>query len=175
MNTARTTRKTSLAQAGTRTAAALLLAGILALAGCQTTPHGKLTAQQVETLQQQGFHLTDQGWELDLSEKVLFGFDEDAIPAERQTNLRRIGQALLGAGIGHVRLDGHTDDAGGTDYNRKLSLRRAQAIAGVLVSAGFARHDIEVRALGMSQPVADNRTPEGRAQNRRVAIIVTVD
>ena len=145
------------------------------LAGCQTAPYRKLTAQQVETLRQQGFHLTGPGWELDLSEKVLFGFDDDAIPPERQSNLRRIGQALLGAGIDHVRLDGHTDDAGSTDYNLKLSLRRAQAIAGVLVSAGFARDDIEVRALGMSRPVADNHTPEGRAQNRRVAIIVTVD
>lgn len=175
MGTARTTRKTASAHACARATAALLLAGALALAGCQTAPYRKLTAQQVETLRQQGFHLTGLGWELDLSEKVLFGFDDDAIPPERQNNLRRIGQVLLGVGIDHVRLDGHTDDAGSTDYNLKLSLRRAQAIAGVLVSAGFARDDIEVRALGMSRPVADNHTPEGRAQNRRVAIIVTVD
>jgi len=165
----------SMAQAAGRAAAAILLGGALALAGCQSVPHGGLSAQQVQTLTQEGFHLTANGWELDLSEKVLFGFDEDTIPPERQASIRRIAQVLLAAGIDHIRLDGHTDDAGTDEYNLRLSLHRAHTIAGMFAAAGYARANIETRALGMSRPVADNNTPEGRAQNRRVSIIVTVD
>jgi len=54
-------------------------------------------------------------------------------------------------------------------------VRRAEAVARLLAGAGFAPESIEVRGRGKSRPVADNRTAAGRAENRRVAIVVSVD
>ena len=155
--------------------AAVTLAG-LALAGCQTTPSaGRLSTAQVAVLQQEGFVQTGEGWELGLTDKVLFGFNEDLIEGDRAANVQRLGRALSGVGIERLRVDGHTDDAGTAEYNQSLSVRRAEAVARLLADAGFARDNIEVRGLGKSRPVADNRTAAGRAENRRVAIIVSVD
>ncbi|WP_254615786.1 OmpA family protein [Cupriavidus basilensis] len=160
---------------GSRGIAAAMIAITLALAACQTVPAPTLTPAQVEALQSQGFLLTESGWELDLSEKVLFGLNEDAISGDRQEAVQRIGLALSGAGIDYVRLDGHTDDSGSADYNQQLSVRRAEAVAKVLATTGFQAENIQVRGLGKSKPVADNRTATGRAENRRVAIVVTIE
>jgi outer membrane protein OmpA-like peptidoglycan-associated protein len=161
-----------------RLAAGALLVTVMtiavALSGCSTPPRG-LTPEQLAVLQQEGFTLTDVGWELGLSEKVLFGFDEDAIASDRVANIQRLARRLTGVGIDHVRVDGHTDDTGTAEYNQQLSLRRAEAVARVLATAGFERGNIEVRGLGKRRPVADNRTAAGRAENRRVAIVVSVD
>ncbi|WP_354679049.1 OmpA family protein [Cupriavidus plantarum] len=160
-----------------------LLVCTLAIAGCQTVPPPaapeppppKLSPTQVTVLKEKGFALTDQGWELGMPHKVLFGFDEYTITGARRTSMLDVGRALTQAGIEHVRVDGHTDDVGSDAYNRMLSLRRALAVVRLLVEAGFSRDRIEVRDLGKSRPVADNKTAAGRAENRRVAIIVTVD
>ncbi|QUN27193.1 OmpA family protein [Cupriavidus sp. KK10] len=155
--------------------AAIVLTG-LSLAGCQTAPPATgLSPAQVAVLKQEGFALTDEGWELGLSDKLLFGFNEDLIDAERAANVQRLGRALKGAGIERLRVDGHTDEAGSAEYNQSLSVRRAEAVARLLAGAGFAPESIEVRGRGKSRPVADNRTAAGRAENRRVAIVVSVD
>ncbi|QET01140.1 OmpA family protein [Cupriavidus pauculus] len=163
--------------------AVTLLVCTVAIAGCQTVPPApppeppppKLSPTQVTVLKEKGFALTDQGWELGMPHKVLFGFDEHTISGPRRYSVLDVGRALSRAGIEHVRVDGHTDDVGTDEYNRILSLRRALAVVRLLVEAGFARDHIEVRGLGKSRPVADNKTAAGRAENRRVAIIVTVD
>ena len=155
---------------------AVLVAMAAALSGCRTTPPAQgLTPEQVAVLRQEGFTLTDAGWELGRSEKVLFGFDEDVIPPDRIDSILRLARALVGIGIDRVRVDGHTDDIGTADYNQQLSLRRAEAVARVLVTASFERRNIEVRGMGKRRPVADNRTAVGRAENRRASIVVTVE
>lgn len=160
---------------GSRGLAAASVAISVALAACQTAPASQLAPAQVQALQSQGFTLTENGWELGLSEKVLFGLNEDVISGDRQEAVQRIGLALSGAGIDHVRLDGHTDDSGSADYNQQLSVRRAEAVAKVLATAGFQPENIQVRGLGKSKPVADNRTAAGRTENRRVAIVITIE
>ena len=72
------------------------------------------------------------------------------------------------AGTEVVTVIGHTDSSGSEDYNQQLSERRAQATANYLSSQGIT--DIRVIGRGESQPIADNSTPEGRAQNRRVEV-----
>jgi len=157
-------------------AAALAVAAYLVLPGCASLPPpGKLTPAQVAVLKSQGFALTNSGWELGLPHKVLFGFDEDVIAPERQAALQRMGRMLHEAGIESLRIDGHTDDAGTVEYNLLLSRRRAEAVARVLAACGFPRERLEIRGMGKGRPIADNRTAAGRAENRRVAIIVSVD
>ncbi|PZO31710.1 MAG: flagellar motor protein MotB, partial [Betaproteobacteria bacterium] len=65
---------------------------------------------------------------------------------------------------------GHTDSIGSDAYNQKLSERRAQAVKDYMVSKGVAADRIQIKGMGESQPVADNKTKEGRAKNRRVEI-----
>ena len=70
-----------------------------------------------------------------------------------------------------IEVAGHTDDRGGDDFNRKLSLDRARAVMNYLVSKGIDRNRIRARGYGMDRPVASNYTEEGRADNRRVEVI----
>jgi OOP family OmpA-OmpF porin len=67
---------------------------------------------------------------------------------------------------------GHTDSVGSDAYNQKLSVRRAEAIKAYLVSKGIEKNRIYTEGKGEKQPVADNKTAEGRAKNRRVEIEV---
>jgi OOP family OmpA-OmpF porin len=67
-------------------------------------------------------------------------------------------------------VEGHTDSVGNDDYNQKLSQRRADAVRKYLVDKGIAGARLTATGLGETQPVADNGTADGRAQNRRVVL-----
>ena len=153
----------------------LMLMAILALTGCQTAPQKGLSAAQVAVLKQQGFELTDDGWEFGLSGKVLFGSDLESLNTQSTEIVSRIGKALLGVGIERVRVDGHTDASGKETYNQQLSLRRAKSVANVLGTVGMKQENIQLRGLGSSEPVASNDTAAGRTENRRVSIVVSAD
>jgi outer membrane protein OmpA-like peptidoglycan-associated protein len=145
----------------------------LMLGGCQTPPAPEapakgLTQQQQQVLRDQGFAPSDQGWELQMSGKLLFGFDSAEVGAEARTKVQRLARALMDVGIDRLRVEGHTDDRGSDAYNLRLSLRRAEAVANVLAGEGLARENIEVKGLGRALPVV----PSDAAENRRVAIVV---
>jgi outer membrane protein OmpA-like peptidoglycan-associated protein len=154
---------------------AVLLLAVLALSGCQTAPPKGLSPAQVAVLKQQGFELTDEGWEFGLSGKVLFGSDVESLNPQSTEIVERIGKALLGVGIERVRVDGHTDASGKEAYNQQLSLRRAKSVANVLGTVGMKQENIQLQGLGSSEPVASNDTAAGRTENRRVAIVVSAD
>lgn len=154
---------------------AVLLMALLALAGCQTAPQKGLTPAQVAVLKQQGFELTDEGWEFGLSGKVLFGSDVESLNNQSTEIVERIGKALLGVGIERVRVDGHTDASGKETYNQQLSLRRAKSVAAVLSTVGMKQENIQLQGLGSKDPVASNNTAAGRTENRRVSIVVSAD
>lgn len=154
---------------------AVLLMALLALTGCQTAPQKGLTPAQVAVLKQQGFELTDEGWEFGLSGKVLFGSDVESLNSQSTEIVERIGEALLGVGIERVRVDGHTDASGKEVYNQQLSLRRAKSVANVLLTVGMKQENIQLQGLGSKEPVASNDTAAGRTENRRVSIVVSAD
>ena len=67
---------------------------------------------------------------------------------------------------------GHTDAVGSDAYNQKLSVKRAEAVKAYLVSKGIEKNRVYTEGKGEKQPVADNKTSEGRAKNRRVEVEV---
>jgi OOP family OmpA-OmpF porin len=70
-------------------------------------------------------------------------------------------------------VEGHTDALGADDYNLDLSRRRAEAVKAALATAGLPADAIRAQGLGETDPIETNDTEEGRAQNRRVVIVVT--
>ena len=151
----------------------LFFAGLLA--ACQSTPEVKPTfnAEQIATLKEQGFRHTDEGWELSFTDKLLFEFDDAKLTPPSRSAIQKISAALLKVGINHMRVEGHTDNEGTEAYNNKLSLARANMVADTMSATGIARNNITVKGLGMSKPVASNASKAGKAENRRVTIIVS--
>ena len=99
-----------------------------------------------------------------------FDFDQSVVkPAGRQALQAMMSQAK-GADIEQIRVEGHTDATGPTAYNQGLSERRADAVKRVLVELGAPPSKIVTEGFGETQPIADNKTREGRAQNRRVVV-----
>ncbi|MGL6050912.1 MAG: OmpA family protein [Aeromonas salmonicida] len=142
------------------------------LAGCQSAPRG-LTAEQIGVLKEQGFRLTDEGWTLDFSNRVLFANDSETLNPDTRVLVEKLGMTLLGVGLNKARIDGHTDSNGPEAYNDQLSLKRAKSVADVLVSVGMQPANLDIRGRGERDPVADNKTAAGRAENRCVGIIIS--
>lgn len=156
----------------------MVLMGLaLSLAGCASAPAPapapSRPEQQVAMLKSLGFESNDDGWTLNLSMRpILFPTDVDVMVAEDQMALRRIATDLLKVGIDRVRIEGHTDNIGSHEYNQGLSQRRAEAAARAFIEAGIADDHIVRVGYAFDKPIASNATPEGRAKNRRVVIIV---
>jgi outer membrane protein OmpA-like peptidoglycan-associated protein len=103
---------------------------------------------------------------------ILFDFDSAAIRAGLQADLRALARNLQQYPNTTVDVVGHTDSQGSAEYNMDLSARRASAVAGVLLEEGVSPLRVRSFGRGEEQPVATNLTPEGRAQNRRVEVII---
>jgi len=148
------------------------------LTGCQSSQlqtMRSLNKAQIAVLKQEGFTETAGAWTFGLWDKLLFRTDEDKLTPESRRTIERIGRSLLAVGRVHLRVLGYTDSSGKDLYNNSLSERRAAAVVDALVGAGMTPGNIQRRGLGSRNPISDNLTAEGRAQNRRVAIIVVAE
>ena len=119
-----------------------------------------------------GFEKTDDGYVLNLPSPLLFDTGSDTLSDGAKAMLTKLASDLRTLNVASLRLFGHTDNVGNADFNLILSSKRAEAIAVAMVGLGFATDKLERRGFGFSRPLASNDTPEGRAQNRRVAVIV---
>ena len=112
------------------------------------------------------------------SEKVTFAadtffdFDKAVLKPEGRAVLDDITSKLSGVALEVIIAVGHTDSIGSDQYNQRLSVRRAEAVKAYLVSKGIEANRIYTEGKGEKQPVADNKTRDGRAKNRRVEIEV---
>ena len=153
---------------------------VLALAtACQAPPaapvkQAGLSQQQQDVLRELGFHSSDQGWELPSSGRILFEVGSDVLQPSLRANVVRMGRALNSVGIDHVRVEGHTDNQGAETYNAELSVRRARAVAQVMVDAGMPSQSVVVKGFGYSLPLMKGTSEADRQENRRVAIVVPV-
>lgn len=149
----------------------LLCVLMLCTAGCQT--QGVFSAAQIKGMQEEGFTQQNDEWSLGLSDRILFGINESSLTGQSRATIGRMAEKLSSLGIRHLRVDGYTDNYGQLSYNQQLSLKRANVVADQWSVGGqVPRENIQTRGLGMKYPVASNSTSQGRAQNRRVAIII---
>jgi OOP family OmpA-OmpF porin len=106
-------------------------------------------------------------------QNVTFDIDEPNIRPDDHERLKKLGQFLEDNPKADVLLEGFTDATGAEDYNLHLSRRRAFRVAQYLMdNFDIPRERIVIQWYGMINPIADNSTPEGRAQNRRVEVEV---
>ena len=107
-----------------------------------------------------------------LNADVLFDFDKYALKPEGRTKLDDVVSKMQGLNLEVIIAIGHTDSIGTNEYNQKLSVRRAEAVKSYLVSKGVAADRVYTEGKGEAQPVASNKTRDGRQQNRRVELEV---
>jgi outer membrane protein OmpA-like peptidoglycan-associated protein len=107
-----------------------------------------------------------------MPQDLLFATDSFSVRPDLQDDLASVADSLNQYPDSTVQVVGHTDSDGEAGYNQGLSERRAGAVAGILRNAGVPDGRIEVIGLGESQPVASNLNAEGKAQNRRVDIVI---
>ena len=101
-----------------------------------------------------------------------FDFDKSALKPEGKAKLDDLVGKLKAVNLEVVIAIGHTDSIGSKAYNQKLSVRRANSVKQYLVSKGIEANRIYTEGKGETQPIADNKTKDGRAKNRRVEIEV---
>lgn len=111
------------------------------------------------------------GMVITLSGSVLFRSNESMLLPGAQTRLDQVAEALVAKGQ-NVVIEGYTDSRGSQATNMTLSQQRADSVRMYLVSRGFPSDKVQARGMGPDRPVADNTSAEGRANNRRVEIVI---
>lgn len=104
---------------------------------------------------------------------VLFDFNKYTLKSEAREKLAKVSGILLAYPNLKMQVEGYTDNIGSDEYNQKLSEERAGAVRDYLVSQSVPDGSITAAGFGKTQPVADNSTSSGRAQNRRVQLVVS--
>jgi len=103
---------------------------------------------------------------------AFFDFDKAVLKPEGKAKLDDLVDKVKGINLEVIIAVGHTDSVGTDAYNQRLSVRRAEAVKAYLVTKGIEKNRVYTEGKGEKQPVADNKTAEGRAKNRRVEIEV---
>ena len=107
-----------------------------------------------------------------LKSNTSFDFDQSSLRPDGINRLKKLHAEIQNAKVDSILATGHTDSIGKASYNKKLSIRRAQAVKDYLVKLGIPSERIFIDGKGATQPVASNKTSQGRARNRRVDVEV---
>jgi len=109
---------------------------------------------------------------VNMPQDLLFAVDSASLRPDLTRDIHAVASNLLKYPNSRIEVIGHTDNTGSAAYNQDLSQRRAVSVANVLRESGVPNGRISAFGRGEDQPIASNLTPQGRAQNRRVEIII---
>jgi len=115
---------------------------------------------------------TARGLVMNMSD-VLFDFNKYSLKPDAQVKLAKVSGILLAYPNLKLQIEGYTDNIGSEEYNQKLSEQRADAVRDFLVAQSVPQGNISAAGYGKNNPIADNSTNAGRAQNRRVQLVVS--
>ncbi|WP_120500490.1 OmpA family protein [Roseovarius sp. EL26] len=153
-----------------------IIGGVLGAAGGAVYGNylDKQEAELRQNLDSQDIQITNTGDRLILTmpEDVLFNVDSATVSPVLRGDLTTVARSLQDYPDSSVQVIGHTDNTGSADHNQNLSERRANAVSDVLHEGGVPYNRVQSFGRGEDQPVASNLTDEGRAQNRRVDIVI---
>ncbi|NPA11289.1 MAG: OmpA family protein [Epsilonproteobacteria bacterium] len=140
----------------------------LIFAGCVQKPYAKSVAQLAGDLKVAGFDNVP--YELKKS-IIYFDYNKSEVKPEFFPKLKKIANYAIDNDVS-LKIYGYSDNIGTNEYNKKLSLKRAEAVAKILQDYGVDKDIMEIKGFGSSNPLYPNDTPQHRAKNRRVEIIV---
>ncbi|WP_184543864.1 OmpA family protein [Mucilaginibacter sp. FT3.2] len=106
---------------------------------------------------------------------ILFDTDKSALKPEAQANLQKLAVSLQNNPETNITIIGHTDNTGSDAHNMDLSVRRAESVKSYIVAGNVAASRLQTVGKGETEPIADNTTVAGRAQNRRVEITIVAN
>jgi outer membrane protein OmpA-like peptidoglycan-associated protein len=109
---------------------------------------------------------------VNMPQDVLFATDSATLRPDLQRDVQAVANSLVKYPNSAIQVIGHTDSTGSEAYNMDLSQRRASSVANILSYSGVPSSRIQTIGKGKTQPIASNATEAGRAQNRRVEIII---
>jgi outer membrane protein OmpA-like peptidoglycan-associated protein len=109
---------------------------------------------------------------VNMPQDLLFATDSASVRPDLTRDIKTVAASLLRYPNSRIEVIGHTDNTGTAAYNIDLSQRRASSVASILRDSGVPSGRVTAYGRGEDQPIASNLTPEGRAQNRRVEIII---
>lgn len=132
----------------------------------------KIEGAQVETVVDDN---NLQAIKVTFNDKILFATGKSELSDNSRSSLKKFAQSLAQSPETDVTIYGHTDNTGSREINQKLSDQRAQAVANFLIGQKIDAARLTTKGLAFDSPVADNSTEEGRAQNRRVEILITAN
>lgn len=156
---------------GAKIAGGALVGGLLGSAVGATLDR---QAAQLRASTSSNINVTNTGNELvvNMPQDLLFATDSYSLRPDLQSDLQAVSRNLVQYPNSTIQIAGHTDNTGNASYNQSLSERRASAVAQVLIRNGVPSNRVSSYGVGMTQPIASNNTAEGRAQNRRVDIVI---
>ena len=102
---------------------------------------------------------------------IKFNLDESVIKPESQEMISKAADLLKRSPVQQISVEGHTDFVGNPETNKVLSVARAQAVADAMAKLGVDPRRLSVTGYGQDRPIADNKTDEGRAKNRRIELV----
>src|SRR5690606_34109731 len=117
----------------------------------------------------------DEGIIVKFDSGILFDFDKTDLKANAKTNIAKLVENLNSNPNTDILVIGHTDNKGTDSYNQGLSERRAKSVKSYAVSEGLAGRRIKTEGKSFHEPIADNDTEAGRAENRRVEIVIVAN
>jgi outer membrane protein OmpA-like peptidoglycan-associated protein len=106
---------------------------------------------------------------------ILFDTDKSDLKPAAQTNLQNLANSLQKNANTNILIVGHTDDTGSDSHNMDLSVRRAESVKSYIVADNVSASRLTTSGKGEAEPIADNTTTAGRAQNRRVEIVIVAN
>jgi len=106
---------------------------------------------------------------------ILFDFDKSDLKANAKENIRQLVKTMNENADTDILVVGHTDNVGKASYNQGLSERRAAAVKSYAVAQGLASGRIKTKGMGAEEPISSNETDAGRAENRRVEIVIVAN
>lgn len=113
-----------------------------------------------------------EGIKITFDSGLLFATNQSSLSTTAQNNLSELAEKLIKYEDTDILIEGHTDSSGPDDYNMTLSKQRAESVSSFLVSKGVRSNRMTTVGYGETQPIADNSTAAGMAQNRRVEVAI---
>ena len=169
------------------------LVSLLLVSACATQPAPKTDPQpapepvvalpmdqlmaQLESLGQMGLTVdkTENGVRLVMPGAMAFASGSSVVDGAAHESLDRVATAMTAVAAAQAVIVGHTDSVGAARFNQRLSEDRAEAVRAYVAGKGVDTARLNAEGRGEAEPIADNATAEGRAANRRVEILVTLN